>query len=162
MAIINEARWKPGFRGASKLSAVLADTELQKIRKKNKGEAPSAAVVEAARSKRNKLHVLFDWDDASAAQTQREGQAGLIVRSIEVEYEEMPGEWHRKYEITRSEYNPREMVYKSVEDIMQDPEARVELLNRAMGELLAIRRRYSGLQELASIFGAIEAAASTV
>ena len=35
---------------------------------------------------------------------------------------------------------------------MLDPEARAELLQRALGELLAARRKYHHLQELAIVF----------
>lgn len=43
-------------------------------------------------------------------------------------------------------------AYMAVDKIMEDPEARAELLKRALCELLAVRRRFHQLQELSIVF----------
>lgn len=156
------ATWKPGFRGAAVVSAEAAYDALEVIRKKNNGELDPQTVVEAAKSTRNKLHKMFEWNDTVAANAHRVERARLVMRSIIVERNDTPGIVSRKYELTRSKQKPRSQVYAATEDILADPEARAELLQRALGELVSMRRRYSMLQELAIVFRTVDEVLETV
>ena len=150
------AKWKSGFRGAAVIDARTAFKELEKIRKQHDGELDPQDVVDAARAARNKLHKLFEWDDGTAANKHRLEQARLLTRSIVVERVETPGIESRQYELTRSKQKPRSQVYVATDELMKDPDARGKLLQRALGDLLALRRRYSTLQELAIVFRSID------
>lgn len=152
-----QVQWKRGFRKASLLDAENVHKELEKLRKKNDGELANEQIVEAAKAKRNPLHQGFTWDDAVCGTRLRLIEAARIVRSIEVRQPESSNKGAvRAYEISRSMSSPKKKSYRAIEDIMQDPEARGELLNRALGELLAVRRRYSQLQELAIVFREVD------
>jgi len=153
---MDKARWKRGFRGSAKLDAQVALDEMNKIRKKNGGELAPEYVVEAAKAKRSKLHTFFEWDDGLAASKFRLSQAGLLMRSVEVEKSELPGASTRALELVRSKKVPKQMVYKPIEEVMKDPEDRAELLKRALSELLATRRKFSILQELSIVFREID------
>lgn len=61
-----------------------------------------------------------------------------------------------------SDGNSRRAAYVPVEEIMEDPVSRAELINRALSELLGIRRRYKHLQELASVFAEIDSIQASV
>ena len=162
MADSYSAKWKSGFRGSSIMPADKAFDELEKIRKKNDGELHATDVVEAARSNRHKLHKLFEWDDSVAAEKHRESQARVVIRSIVIERPELQNEETRTYELQKSKTTPRAQSYTTTEELMKDPEARAELLQRALGELLAIRRRYHGLQELSIVFRDVDKLLETV
>lgn len=156
------AQWKSGFRGSGILPAETARKELEKIRKKNDGELNPQYVVNAAKSNRHKLHKFFDWDDTSAANEYRLTQARSIIRSIVVVRPELPDKEFREYHVQRSKIEPRKQTYSTTAEIMQDPEARAELLQRALGELLAVRRKFVVLQELTIVFRAIDEVLETV
>ncbi len=150
--------WKRGFRGASLLSASTAHNELEKIRKKNDGELRKADVVESAKSARHKLHRFFEWDDSKAANDHRLWQAGRLIASIEVVIDEAPDKGTtRQYEISRSKTDPAKQSYQRLEDVMKTADGRADLMKRALSELIAVRRRYHMLQELAIVFREIDA-----
>ena len=156
------AKWRNGFRGWKAVSAELAHKELEKLRKVKGGELLPAEVVSAAIAKKSKLHGLFEWDDSIAAGKHREAQARSILRSIVIERPEIGDAESRVYEVKRSVSQPSTKAYTTLEEVMQDPEAKAELLQRALGELLAIRRRYHGLQELAIVFREVETLLETM
>ena len=163
MADSYTATWRRGFRGSAILPADQAQNELEKIRKKNGGELDPQSVVDTAQSnKRNKLRPFFNWSDAEAANLHRVEQARNMIRSIVVVRPEMPDHETREYELTQSKVTPRQQTYTTTEEIMKDPDARGQLLQRALGELLAIQRRYRGLQELAIVFRSIDDVLTTV
>lgn len=140
------------------MDAAKVHAELEKIRDNSKGELRNEDIVSAAKSKRNPLHKGFTWDDAECGVQHRLREAAQIVRCITVVRPEAPDKGSvRAYEVSRSKSEPRRRSYRAIDDILEDDEARSELLNRALGELLAIRRRYTQLQELAIIFREVDA-----
>ena len=155
------AEWKPGFRGSAIVAPELAAMELEKLRKKN-GEIHPCEVVAAAKSTRNKLHKLFEWDDTEAAIKHREEQARSVLRSIIIERPELKNRKTRMYETQASKSKPRAQSYSTIEEICADPNDRAILLSRALGELVAARLRFSCLQELSIIFRAIDEAQETL
>ena len=152
---IIEVLWRQGFRYSSLEDPEVVLKELEKIRSKHGGEANPESVVEAARSPRNKLHKFFEWDDTVAAQEHRFEQARSLTRAVKVIYEDAPDTPVRFYE-TQWKSDRKRKVYRPIEDIMKDPEARSQLLQRALGELIAMRTRSKGLQELSIVFRAVD------
>jgi len=47
-------------------------------------------------------------------------------------------------------------AYWTLEDVLQDPQARAELLGRAINEAVAYRKRYSQLSELVLVIDGID------
>lgn len=85
MEITNKYKWTLGNQKKKGLSAEEAAIELNRIKDNNNGLLTSEIVLEAARDKKSKLHVWFDWDDSIAAERWRVEQAKLLLRSIKVE-----------------------------------------------------------------------------
>lgn len=147
-----EIKWKKGSRG--KGSAKKCYLELEKIRKRD-GVLIPAAVVKKAKAKTNPMHKEFTWDDNAAAEQHRLNQARLLMRTIEVIYEEAPMVPTRVYELITqpaTKDKPARKAYQTVTEILADPIARDELLSRAIRDALAYRKRYNGLSELAKVF----------
>ena len=152
------ARWRDGYR--SPVAAEDAYEEIEKIHKANDGNVSAENLVEKAKSKRNKLHPAFTWDDAEAGVKCRLAEARNIMNALHVVRAEAPSRAARKYELRRlppvdGEKNVRH-VYCTTEDILKDPDARADLLKRAIGELVSTQHRYRGLQELAQVFKAVD------
>lgn len=158
--------WKNGTQ--HKVDAKAAHEAIEAIRKRNGGEASAEAVVNAAKAKRNPLHPEFVWEDSEAANEYRLTQARELVRHLVVIREEIATDRpQRVYEVIKQPADPEKgkqrakYAYRSVDDIMADPDMRAELLGRALRELISIRNRYRDLQELAVVLRAIDEVVET-
>lgn len=155
--------WKQGSHHT--VDPQVAYEVIEKVREKNKGEVTAEALVAAAKAKRNPLHPEFTWDDSEAANEHRLEQARRVLRSLVVIRDDLSTDRpQRQYEVIRkpqeaSEDGKRERdkyAYRTMEDIMADPDHRAELLGRALRELISIRTRFRDLQELAVVLRAID------
>lgn len=149
-------KWKEGARLPVSVDAQKAGEELERIRTKHNGRLEPEWVVHNAKSPRNPLHDLFEWDDNVAAQNYRVDQARQVIRSVEVVVEEAP-----ELKPTRafvSVVQERSRAYTSVSHAMSDEDLRKQVLVQAFMELEAWRKRYAELIELAGVFAAIDQA----
>ena len=147
-------QWREGARFS--VDAQKAGNELERIRTKHNGRLEPDWVVHAAKSDKNPLHGLFEWNDTVAAQNYRVSQARHVIRSIEVVIEE--AERPKPVRAFVSVVRDRDQSYTSVSHAMSDPELRKQVLRTALKELEAWRHRYAELVELATVFAAIEEA----
>lgn len=142
-------KWKAGSR--IKLNAQVAGDVCDELEKE--GRLTPAELVEVSRDEAAPLHGAFEWRDEIAAEKYREVQAGHIIRSLEVVITGTS-------EPVRA-YFPISIVgegrtYTSTEVIMRTEDARAKLLERALAELEAFKRKYKTLGELADVFAAID------
>lgn len=142
-------KWKAGSH--IKLNAQIAGDVCDELEKK--GRLTPAELVEVSRDEAAPLHGAFEWRDEIAAEKYREVQAGHIIRSLEVVITGTS-------EPVRA-YFPISIVgegrtYTSTEVIMRTEDARAKLLERALAELEAFKRKYKTLGELADVFAAID------
>lgn len=142
-------KWKAGSR--IKLNAQIAGDVCDELEKE--GRLTPAELVEVSRDEAAPLHGAFEWCDEIAAEKYREVQAGHIIRSLEVVITGTS-------EPVRA-YFPISIVgggrtYTSTEVIMRTEDARAKLLERALAELEAFKRKYKTLGELADVFAAID------
>lgn len=153
---IENIRWRPTSKIS--LDPEIVFDELNKITEKNGGSLLPEAVVKSAKSSRSPLHSVFQWDDDVAANLYRVDQARHLIRSIEVTYAELPEAPVRAFHVQRieEEDGSERNAYWRTEEILDDDDARVDLLARAMSELQSVRRRYRVLNELSGIFSEIE------
>ena len=148
---------RPGFY--LKNSAQVIGEELDRINNKY-GEIRPQTVVDESRDDDAVLHPEFEWCDPVAAETYRREQARKLLRAIFVVEEDRPKT--RAFEcvkVVREEAEePRreERVFRTREEIMADPDARAELMARAIRDAVAFRHRFAELSELAKIFEAID------
>lgn len=148
--------WRPGSRVS--IDAEKAGRELENIRTTNGGELTPPAVVERARSANSSLHAHFEWDDAAAAEQHRLAQAGELIRSITVDLSHSNIEPAKTVRAFVSVQRDSGRSYTSTLHAMGDKELRRQVLEGAWRELLAVRQKYAGLEELARVFAAIDEA----
>lgn len=140
--------------------------ELERIRKSTEGaELHPGDIIEAAKSSRSVLHKLFEWDDTKAAHQHRLYQAGTLIRSIVVHRIDHPEKGNvREYTVTPGAYarEGERRPFRRTEDLLADEDLRPQVLQRALGELVAFQRRYKALQELAIVMRSIDEVLTTV
>jgi len=147
--------WTPGARFSGDAQRV--GTELERVRK-SAGKLEPEAVVEHARSHNSVLHGYFEWDDVKAAHSYRVGQAGDLIRAVQVDISRSNVEPAKTIRAFVSVKQAGERSYTSTLHAMSDEQLRAQVLATAWAELLALRKKYEGLEELARIFAAIDEA----
>lgn len=149
MALI--AMWEPGyefkFHGA----------DAQKVYEEIKGIGPSATpeqIVDKGRDKKTELHRCFTWDDAEAAEKWRKEEARAITHHLRI----------RKEDQEEVKTMPRIFVktaesegYRSIEFVVKNDDEYQQLLQRALGELIAFKKKYSILSDREELRNLIEA-----
>lgn len=156
-----EVRWRAGST-FTKISPENAYDELESIKQGGGGIITAHAVVDRARDKDNALHDGFDWDDFSAADKHRLSTARNLIRSIQVIRHETPATeegisvYHNISREPSEENLSARRVYMSLDDILNDPQARRSLLEKAIKEAIVFRKNYEVLNELVQITGAIK------
>lgn len=160
-------KWKPGSR--MPIKAGVAGKHLLKLYKEHKQLTPEIVVASAAK-RGSPIRECFEWSNLKAAEEYRKEQARRLLRFVtfipqtksdeddidgirlffpifyEIEEEDEKGEVER-YTITS---------YRTIHDIMDSPDDKEQLLQRAMAELQAFRRKYAQLSMLDSVFKAID------
>lgn len=130
--------------------------ELEIIRARNKeGLLIPAKVVAYAENPKTALHSKFQWDDTEAAQRWRIWQARQVIR-IHVTIEEHTEKEVRTYVSLYSDRGHEHGGYRALVSVMNEKEQREELLDQAMIEARAWRRKYKELSELAAVFEEID------
>ena len=109
-------------------------------------------VVTAAEPVDSILHGQFNWDNTTAAHEHRLWQARQLIR-VRVSITDDTQDEFRVYvslEPDRGEFGYRTMV-----DVMQDPEMREQLLAQARRDMNKFRRKYQQLERLAPVLAAM-------
>lgn len=132
-------------------------TELETIKQKHGGILKPEHVVEFARDPATAVHGWFDWSDASAAEKYRLEQARMLIRIMVATVDGASDPVRVNVSIMEDRKQPGG-GYRSLEDVMADPDMRRKVLKTALVELSAARRRYKALNELAEVFSAIDEA----
>ena len=140
-------KWK--VAGLMPVDAQTAGEELNRIYTKN-GALNPADIVDESRPEDAPLHDCFEWRDDVAAEKYREQQAQTIVRAIVAVNEDAT-----KSESVRAFVHVRN-TYEPISVVVNDAEKMQEVLQTALRELSAFRRKYETLSELAPVFRAID------
>lgn len=122
--------------------------------KKNYG-LTAETLLKKASKKSSSLYGFFDWDDSSAGDKWRLSQARTFINEIKVIVEDR--EMYAFESVNVSvENNPKKTTscreYKSIVEIMDNPEYRRQLIQRALSEAKYWKERHQELVELKSIF----------
>jgi len=147
--------WRDGSH--VRIDADKAGKEMEDIRRRNEGRLTPEVVLERARSANSALHDHFEWDDTAAAERYRLGQAGELIRSIQIDVS------RSNLETTpiRAFVNVQQggsQHYTSTVHALSDKELRAQVLAKAWDDLEAWRRRHAELTEFAKIFATIDEA----
>jgi hypothetical protein len=146
--------WSPGARYSGDAQKV--GTEIERIRKAGAGMLEPEAVLEHARSHNSVLHGYFEWDDTKAAHQYRVGQAGDLIRAVQVDVTRSNVEPPKTIRAFVSVKQGGERSYTSTLHALSDEQLRAQVLATAWAELLALRRKYEHLEELGRIFAAMD------
>jgi len=146
-------KWKPGSR--INIPAQEAGERLETLQKQY-GHLTPQIVVEDARDSQSVFHPAFEWDDVKAAEEYRLEQARYILRHLIVvrQETEKPQEI-RAFVVVKEEEQDRQW-YAPTLSVLTEPELRRQVLERALRELEAFRRKYKELVELAEVLAAAE------
>jgi hypothetical protein len=146
-------QWRPGSR--IKISAQDAGERLEYLNKQN-GKLTADIVVEDAKPEESVLHPAFEWDDLKAAHQYRLEQGRHLIRSVTIIHDTPEEEPKPIRAFVVVAETPKSDVYVPTMDAMLDENLRKQVLARALAELLAIKRKYEDLAELADVFAAID------
>lgn len=109
-------------------------------------------IVDKARDESTELHKCFEWDDTKAAEKYRVYQARQIVCHLIVkEVNDDP----QKHEVRFFYKTDNQEGYKPTSYIMRNKDEYHKLLERALAELSAFKKKYSTLKELEGVWEAI-------
>lgn len=142
-------QWKSGSRIAG-ISAQEAGEVCESL--DGVGCLSAQRLVDVSRPIEAPLHKAFEWNDAVAGEEWRKHQARHIINSVvEAPAKKDDTPVRAFYKLEQAGDN-----YESVRTILKSVSKREALLRDALRELDAFRRKYSALQELATVFLAID------
>jgi hypothetical protein len=120
---------------------------LEKLSKQLKRELTAKDVLDDARNRTSPIHSFFEWNDGEAAEQYRLGQARGLIRSVVAIYvkDDQPAVQ------TRASVSTVQQGGAQVHE-MTPAETHDAVLRRAVRELMAWRKRYEGVTELAPVF----------
>lgn len=130
-----------------------AGEHLEKLERQH-GSVTPKLIVDDARPKTALLHKCFEWDDAEAAEKYRESQAGFILRNlVNVSVTQSPELSEVRAFVNVVKEGDSKFV--SVTTAMSNDEMRQHVLKTALSELMAFKKKYGQLEELAEVFAAL-------
>lgn len=134
--------------GIIPVDAQTAGEELDRIYRRDGVISPDAIVNDNAEPSAP-LHCCFEWDDGKAAHKYRVSQAQSIIQAIvSVPEETQYNQPVRAFVSVFNSYHPTKIV-------MQNVSMRSTLLEFALADLRAFKRKYESLVELSSVFDSI-------
>lgn len=107
-------------------------------------------LLDANREEGTPLHSEFEWDNEIASEKWRTHQARMIINHLTISVGESSTETIRAF------FRTEEKKYESLNVIMTCTDKKQSLLDRALAELETFRKKYAQLEELASVFDAID------
>lgn len=139
------------------VSAQAAGEYLSDLERRQGGVSP-ATVVDEARPEEAVLHPCFEWQDEVAAEKYREYQARNVIKNvvcvIPVGSDPRPTTAFVNVTVNK-ESNPQRQ-YVSTMIAMQDPDLKSQVMQNAINELNAFRKKYKELEELARLIPVID------
>lgn len=136
------------IKAAAKANAQKIGEALAVISEKGKGHLVPAAVVDAARDRKNPLHPHFEWDNAAAADKYRLDQARSLIRSIHVESADTESGVARAFLSIREKSG---VSYRSMDDVLRSADLQQKVLAAAERDLVAFESRYASLEDICGL-----------
>ena len=141
------ASWK--IDGIFKADAEKVANEITSIGE----ECKPIEVVEYAKNPSTELNKCFEWDDTIAAEKYRISQAGDIIRNLVIVKvsEKKPEKTNVRFfsSTGQSTYKPTHIMYQNQTEYER-------LLQQALRELEAFRKKYKSISGLEEVFKAID------
>lgn len=128
--------------------------ELEQIKSQHGGLLRPIDIIAWAKAHpKSALHTRFEWDNTKAAHEYRLEQARRIIR---VQVTTIASVDTRMFVSVKEQRKLPEGGYHSIEDALDDPDLYQQLLQEARLELNRLRRKYRRLEELQSVWEAID------
>ena len=131
------------------VSAQIAGEICEKL--EQKGELTAKKLVDISRPEDAPLHRVFNWNDEEAAELYREDQARRMIRCLITVPENNTVETRAYFNIVSNESE-----YHSINAILETQDKYDALMETALKELAAFKKKYAALAKLKPIFDAIE------
>ena len=150
-AFTNKYSYRSGYR--FKVPAQVVGETLEGLAQT--GELTSARFLEVSRPEDAPTHNMFEWDDSVAAERYRLQQATVAINSVEVQIvnEATATVTPQAAFVNVIRKAPAQSgSFAPIEVALSDENMRNALLENALNELKAFRRKYSQLSELADVF----------
>lgn len=129
--------------------------ELERIRRANGGVLIPEQIVAAAKAKSSPLHSQFEWDDGEAAHQFRIYQARALIRVYVTVFDADGPKESRAYVSLTSDRSGGG-GYRAMVDVLHDKDMRAMLLEDARADMVAFKKKYIALTELAQVFAAMD------
>lgn len=127
------------------------------------GYLSNEAIIEDGLREDSPLHPQFSFTADEALAEVHERQAEYLKRTFVTIIREDDDEEAREIRAVVPVYtreHPEERRYIATVEALSDAEYREQVLSQALSEMLALRRKYTDIQEFARIFKAIDAVAA--
>lgn len=153
-AYVNKYSYRPGF--AFKVPAQIVGETLNEIA--GTGTVTSQTFLDVSRPETAPTHNLFEWNDEIAAERYRLQQATIVINAIEIEIENTSETKQSQVAFVNivKKAPHRSGSFVPINIALSDQDMRSVVLANAMNELESFRRKYQNLNELASVFKAID------
>ena len=147
-----------------KASATVAGRELDRIRGDNGGALRPAEVVKQSRPKGAPLHNEFQWNKDKAAMSHWIDQAKYIIRAVRIVKQPSPEvkPIETRAFISTTEKAEDGPVYVSIQEAIESPDIRHEVLYKAHKSLIAIKRDIAAFSDLVDALEIIDTALSAI
>lgn len=134
-----------------------AGTELQRIEQKH-GEITPRILLDESTPEDAVMHPCYEWDDEKAADKYRLWQSRNILSCLVVTYERQEEPEPKKIEVRayQNVSDERNGRFISIDKVLESTTTKTIMLQNAMKELGAFRKKYGDLLELSSVFAAID------
>jgi hypothetical protein len=123
------------------------------------GKLKARDVVDEARSKKNPLHEVFDWDNTSAAEKYRLEQARHLINhlTVEVSYDGQKEDIKGWVSVNETPGDKKmNKVYIKTERVLSEPELRHQIVVGAIEEAEYWHEKWKQYKELSEVFTVIK------
>ena len=119
-----------------------------------------AIIVKKSKAKKSVLHDYFEWDNSAAGTQWRLQQARNLMNHIEVTIisNDKPSETIKFLHNIRIVPESKDREYISVSSVVQSADYHSQVIDKALVEVKAWKKRYKQYSELTKIFDAIKSA----
>lgn len=125
------------------------------------GELTTEQILAEARKKTSPLHEAFEWDAKKAHNIYLMDRARSLIREYWIEVNSGNELVRIRGSVslpTPEDFDGPRRAYYSTRAVLSDADLRSRMLDQALRELSAFRRKYATLSELATVFAVIDKA----
>lgn len=152
---------KYSWRYGHGVSAEEAGKVMEKIEERD-GVVTKESFLEESRPESSPTHNCFEWDDSVAAEAYRLEQARHCINDLQVTLISDDDKVDSTAFVNVIAPKKENAEYKSIDVALEDEDHRKAVVENALAELSALKRKYNHLIELQGIFTAITNAEAEV